>query len=464
MIAFLAIFLIGYFIAKVVGRIVGRLLKVGFDRAVERGGIKKAFAHAKFEPSDILAKVVFYTLLLVVLQMAFGVFGSNPISDLLHGAIAYLPKVIVAMVIIVLASAIGAAARELISASLGKLSYGKALANAAGIAVMVFGVFAALNELQIAPAIVNGLFYALLAIVVGSAVIAIGGGGIIPMRDRWKNVLAKYDEEKPKIQEAAKGSKERITEQAQQRVEHLKSNGAASHSLPAPQALILLDDVDAIDRVGVTVVNRVLGPVGEDARLESERGAIALHSEERFDNQWVHPSGRAGRSPERNRGKNSSLRDDVIGAHGALFETGPSVTSAGTQTRSAAGLTPIRSSVTAGRSSPSNSHGRAGFDRTIIDTASPRRIRRDDWRDPVIIDPRTASHDRSVDALSMASSSDPLVGSASGNAVNPPLSVPRLPARTMVAGPAMFAHSGGSMISTCTTAGRVRRWRSADAT
>lgn len=49
------------------------------------------------------------------------------------------------------------------------------------------------NELQIAPAIVNGLFYALLAIVVGSAVIAIGGGGLVPMRDRWKNVLAKYD-------------------------------------------------------------------------------------------------------------------------------------------------------------------------------------------------------------------------------------------------------------------------------
>ncbi len=92
------------------------------------------------------------------------------------------------------------------------------------------------NELQIALAIVNGLFYALLAIVVGSAVIAIGGGGLVPMRDRWKNVLAKYDEEKPKIQEAAKGSKEPIIEQAQQRVEQVKGNGEAAHSLPARQA------------------------------------------------------------------------------------------------------------------------------------------------------------------------------------------------------------------------------------
>ena len=45
--------------------------------------------------------MVFYALFLIVLQMAFGVFGNNPISDLLEGVIAYLPRVIVAIVIIV---------------------------------------------------------------------------------------------------------------------------------------------------------------------------------------------------------------------------------------------------------------------------------------------------------------------------------------------------------------------------
>lgn len=48
----------------------------------------------------------------------------------------------------------------------------------AGAAILTVGVFAALSQLQIAPAIVTGLFYAILAIVVGSAVIAIGGGGV----------------------------------------------------------------------------------------------------------------------------------------------------------------------------------------------------------------------------------------------------------------------------------------------
>lgn len=223
-IGFLIILLIGYFVAKFIAKAVGAVLeRVGFDKAVERGGIKKALDKTEYDASDIVGKIVFYALFLIVLQMAFGVFGQNPISDLLEGVIAYLPKVIAAILIIVIASAIGAAARELIDASMGQLSYGKALANGVGVAIVVVGIFAALNQLQIAPAIVTGLFYAVLAIVVGVTVIAVGGGGITPMRSRWENALAKYDEEKPRLQEAAQGSKERIAQRAQQHADQART-------------------------------------------------------------------------------------------------------------------------------------------------------------------------------------------------------------------------------------------------
>lgn len=215
LIAFLIILLIGYVVAKLVSKALNAVLnKIGFDRAVERGGVRKALEHSKFDASDIVAKLIFYALFLLVLQMAFGVFGANPISDLLRSVIAYLPRVIVAIIIVVVASAIGAAAREIIEASLGGLSYGKLLASIVGIAVLVVGMFAALNELLIAPQIVTGLFYAILTIIVGSSVIAIGGGGIHPMRERWSNVLAKYDEEKPKVKDAASGSKDRLQQRA----------------------------------------------------------------------------------------------------------------------------------------------------------------------------------------------------------------------------------------------------------
>jgi hypothetical protein len=218
LLAFLLILVIGYFIAKAIAKIVDAVLeRVGFDRAVERGGIKKALDKSKYDASDILSKVVFYGLFLIVLQVAFGVFGDNPVSRLIEGAIAYLPRVIAAILIIVVVAAIATAAREVLDATLGGLSYGRALANAAGIAIIAVGIFAALDQLQIAPAIVTGLFYATLAVVAGSAIIAIGGGGVAPMRTRWERVLDRVDEEAPNIRAQARGADVRIQQRAEQR-------------------------------------------------------------------------------------------------------------------------------------------------------------------------------------------------------------------------------------------------------
>ena len=200
---FLIVLAVGYVVAKAVAKAVDAVLeRTGFDRAVERGGIKQALAASKYDASDLLSKVVFWGLFLLVLQLAFGVFGANPGSDLIAGVIGYLPKVVAAVVILVVASAIASAVKDLVGNALGGLSYGRTLATAASVAIVVVGVFAALSQLEIAPAIVNGLFYALLAVVVGSTIVAVGGGGIQPMRARWEAALRRYDEEKPAVQRA----------------------------------------------------------------------------------------------------------------------------------------------------------------------------------------------------------------------------------------------------------------------
>jgi hypothetical protein len=223
---FLAILIIGYIVAKAIAKVVNKVLeRAGFDRAVERGGVKKALARSQYDASDILGKVVFYALFLFVLTMAFGVFGENPVSDMLASVIAFLPKVFVAIVIVVIASAIAAGAREITVASLGGLSYGKTLGNVASFAILAVGVFMALNQLEIAPAIVNGLFYALLAVVAGSAIIAIGGGGIQPMRARWENALSTYDDEKDNIRrEVENTSSDDLRVRARQRKAQVRSS------------------------------------------------------------------------------------------------------------------------------------------------------------------------------------------------------------------------------------------------
>ena len=194
LLAFIVILVIGYFVAKVLAKVLnGVLERVGFDGLVERGGLRQVLAKSKYDPSDILAKIVFWAAFLFVLQLAFGVFGPNPISDLIHGIIAFLPNVFVAIVILVIAGALARAATDLLHSMLGTVSGGEWMARGAGIAILAIGFFAALNQLKIAPAIVNGLFYAILAIIVGSAIISIGVGGIPTMKRYWERSASRLE-------------------------------------------------------------------------------------------------------------------------------------------------------------------------------------------------------------------------------------------------------------------------------
>ena len=195
-VAFLVILIVGWLIAKLIGKAIDKILeRVGFDRAVERGGVRKALEHSRYDASTIVSKVVYYALLLFVWQLAFGVFGPNPISDLLSGVIAFLPKLFVALIIVVVVAAIAAAVRDIVSNTLSGLSYGRLLANVASIAILALGIIAALNQVGIALTVTLPVLIAVLATVGGILVVGVGGGLVRPMQDRWNSYLNKMEEE-----------------------------------------------------------------------------------------------------------------------------------------------------------------------------------------------------------------------------------------------------------------------------
>lgn len=200
--AFLLILIVGVIVARLVGTAIDKVLeRVGFDRAVERGGIKRALSKSKYDASAIVGKLVYYTLLLFVLQMAFGVFGPNPISDLLTGVIAFLPKAIVAIIIVVVTAAIATAVRELIGNTLGGLSYGNILANIAAAFVLGLGIIAALNQVGIATTVTMPVLIAVLATIGGILVVGVGGGLIKPMQSRWEQYLHTVSRESENIRQ-----------------------------------------------------------------------------------------------------------------------------------------------------------------------------------------------------------------------------------------------------------------------
>ncbi|GAA1688106.1 hypothetical protein GCM10009792_04910 [Microcella alkalica] len=227
---FIIILVIGLIVAKLIAKGLEKLLeRVGFDRLVERGGVKKALDRSKLDASDIIAKIVYYTLVLFVLQFAFGVFGPNPVSDLLEGIIAFLPRIIVAIVIVIIAAAIAAGAKTVIQGMLGGLSYGRIIANIASIFILFLGITAALNQVEIATTVTTPVLITVLAIIAGVIIVGAGGGLIKPMQARWEDWLSKAEAEAPRIKEEASSSPS-AKEQLRAKADELRSDASDSPS------------------------------------------------------------------------------------------------------------------------------------------------------------------------------------------------------------------------------------------
>src|SRR3712207_170463 len=102
----IVILVIGYIVAKILQAVVSRVLKaVGFDGWMERGGIKQFFdrAQTRETPATVLAKLVFWFVFIITITMAADALGIQQVSQVLAQLIAYIPSIIAAILILILA-------------------------------------------------------------------------------------------------------------------------------------------------------------------------------------------------------------------------------------------------------------------------------------------------------------------------------------------------------------------------
>ncbi|KUP96600.1 mechanosensitive ion channel family protein [Thermobifida cellulosilytica] len=200
---FLVVLILGWLLAKLVGRLVAKgLSRVGLDRGLERGGLGNYFQRSRFSASGLAGKFVYYAGVLIVLQLAFSAFGpDNPITRMLDGVIAWLPRLAVALVIVVVAALIARAVRDLLSDALGGLGYGRLLATVVGVFILGLGVIAALNQIGVATTVTLPVLVAVLGTVAGILVVGVGGGLIRPMQQRWAAWLDRAESDTKRFRE-----------------------------------------------------------------------------------------------------------------------------------------------------------------------------------------------------------------------------------------------------------------------
>lgn len=180
LLAGLGILLLGYGVAKMVERATEVFLaRIGFDRWMADGGVTEALERTGtgFGASTVIAKLVFWAVMLLVILLIANVLGLDEVSGLFAELLSYIPNVIAAVIILLLGMVLGEFVKDLVLASAGAMHGGSTLARVAKGAVIVLAVFMALEQLNIAEDIVLVAFMAIMGAAALAAGIAFGLGG-----------------------------------------------------------------------------------------------------------------------------------------------------------------------------------------------------------------------------------------------------------------------------------------------
>src|SRR5918995_4176713 len=190
----LIILIVGYIVAKVLQAVVGRVLQaVGFDRWMERGGIKQFFDRAETNqtPVSILGQLVFWFVFIIALTMAADALGIPQVSVILGQLIAYIPSIIAAVLILILAALLANFLAGIVRGATGS----EMLSSIARYAVIVYAAFAALTQLGIAVQLTANTFLILLGAIALAAAIAFGWGGRDVAKEISEGYYDRQDEE-----------------------------------------------------------------------------------------------------------------------------------------------------------------------------------------------------------------------------------------------------------------------------
>jgi hypothetical protein len=186
----LIVFVVGWLIAFWIGKIIASILKaVKFDTIFEKTKWQEALdgAEIKLSASAFLGKVVAWVLAIVVLLASVEILVPGAFFDIKGQIIAWLPNLLIAIAIFVVAVIVSDLAEKIAKAIIGKMDVH--YVNLTGLiikwAIWILAAFAILSQLGVAENVVNILMTGIVALIVLGGALAFGLGG----KDLAKEIL-----------------------------------------------------------------------------------------------------------------------------------------------------------------------------------------------------------------------------------------------------------------------------------
>ena len=188
----LIILIVGWIVAKAIRRIVDWLLKAArFDMLADKAGITGILRKGdlKISARELVSRLIYWLIMIMVLVMAVDALGLPKSSEVLASLFAYVPRVIAALLVLVVAMFLASFVSGIVhtAASNAKMPRPELFAGATRWAIVIFAANIALVELGIAPLLVTTTFNIVLGGVCLALAIAFGLGG--------KDAAARYLEE-----------------------------------------------------------------------------------------------------------------------------------------------------------------------------------------------------------------------------------------------------------------------------
>lgn len=178
----LIILLVGWIVAKVLKELTGKILsairfdvlarKAGIAEILTKGGVKLTF-------SEILSALVYWLVMVIVLVLVTNVFGLTIASRLIEGVISYIPRVIAALFVLVIAMFLGTFVSGIVrTTSLNaNLPNPQLLSGLSYWAIVIFGATIAIGQLGIATVLVSTTFNIFFGALCLALALAFGLGG-----------------------------------------------------------------------------------------------------------------------------------------------------------------------------------------------------------------------------------------------------------------------------------------------
>jgi len=188
----LLILIVGWIVAKILRSIVNGVLKVvRFDALADKAGISEVLRKGDLKTStrQVVSGLVYWLVMVMVLVMVANALGLPKASDILSNLFAYVPKVIAALLVLVVAMFLASFISGIVKVAAGNADLPKPeiLAGISRWAIIIFALTIALAQLGIAALLVTATFNIILGGVVLALALAFGLGG--------KDAASKYLEE-----------------------------------------------------------------------------------------------------------------------------------------------------------------------------------------------------------------------------------------------------------------------------